>query len=239
MAESAHDRSRPRRVRRCSSFRGLYDELLNEDVTIIAPPNPLRGLTGGDGEYLKGVIGEIDGPVLLVGHSYGGSVITAAGHGRQRRRPRLHLRLRPGRRREPDRPAVQVPRAGNRPLHRPAPAAGRRPGVHARARGLPRVVLRRHPGRRRRVLRDLPAPPRRRRAHRGGADPGVAQPSGLGGARDRRPLHRPRRPPLQLRAHGRAGHRDRRRLARRHDLPPQGGRGGRHDRRAHVAAQPA
>ena len=45
----------------------------------IAPPNPLRGLTGGDGDYLKGVIGEIDGPVLLVAHSYGGSVITAAG----------------------------------------------------------------------------------------------------------------------------------------------------------------
>jgi pimeloyl-ACP methyl ester carboxylesterase len=62
-----------------SGFRGLYNELLSEDVAIIAPPNPLRGLSGGDGEYLKGVIGEIDGPVLLVGHSYGGSVITAAG----------------------------------------------------------------------------------------------------------------------------------------------------------------
>ena len=62
-----------------SGFRGLYDELLDEEVTMIAPPNPLRGLTGGDGEYLKGVIDEIDGPVLLVGHSYGGSVITAAG----------------------------------------------------------------------------------------------------------------------------------------------------------------
>lgn len=47
------------------------------ELTIIAPPNPLRGLTGGDGEYLESVIGEIDGPVLLVGHSYGGSVITA------------------------------------------------------------------------------------------------------------------------------------------------------------------
>jgi pimeloyl-ACP methyl ester carboxylesterase len=62
-----------------SSFRPLYDELLGEGVTMIAPPNPLRGLTGGDGEYLKGVIGEIEGPVLLVGHSYGGAVITAAG----------------------------------------------------------------------------------------------------------------------------------------------------------------
>src|SRR5215471_11638735 len=62
-----------------SSFRGLYDELLGEDITVIAPPNPLRGLSGGDGEYLKSVINQIDGPVLLVGHSYGGSVITAAG----------------------------------------------------------------------------------------------------------------------------------------------------------------
>jgi pimeloyl-ACP methyl ester carboxylesterase len=62
-----------------SSFRALYDELLGEDLTVIAPPNPLRGLTGGDGRYVQGVIGEIDGPVLLVGHSYGGSVITAAG----------------------------------------------------------------------------------------------------------------------------------------------------------------
>jgi pimeloyl-ACP methyl ester carboxylesterase len=62
-----------------SSFRALYDELLDEEVTMVAPPNPLRGLTGGDGDYLKGVIGGIDGPVLLVGHSYGGSVITAAG----------------------------------------------------------------------------------------------------------------------------------------------------------------
>jgi pimeloyl-ACP methyl ester carboxylesterase len=62
-----------------SSFRALYDELVGEGVTMIAPPNPLRGMTGGDGEYLRGVIGEIDGPVLLVGHSYGGAVITAAG----------------------------------------------------------------------------------------------------------------------------------------------------------------
>jgi pimeloyl-ACP methyl ester carboxylesterase len=62
-----------------SGFRGLYDELLGEDVTVVAPPNPLRGLSGGDGEYIKAVIGGIGGPVLLVGHSYGGSVITAAG----------------------------------------------------------------------------------------------------------------------------------------------------------------
>ena len=62
-----------------SSFRALYDKLLGQDLTVVAPPNPLRGLSGGDGEYTKAVIDEIDGPVLLVGHSYGGSVITASG----------------------------------------------------------------------------------------------------------------------------------------------------------------
>jgi pimeloyl-ACP methyl ester carboxylesterase len=62
-----------------SSFRGLYDELLGQGAAVVAPPNPLRGLTGGDGDYVKAVLGEIDGPVVLVGHSYGGSVITAAG----------------------------------------------------------------------------------------------------------------------------------------------------------------
>jgi pimeloyl-ACP methyl ester carboxylesterase len=62
-----------------SSFRSLYDMLLGENVTIIAPPNPLRGLTGGDGKYTRAVVDGIKGPVLLVGHSYGGSVITAAG----------------------------------------------------------------------------------------------------------------------------------------------------------------
>ena len=62
-----------------SSFRPLYDVLLDEEIRMVAPPNPLRGLTGGDGDYLRRVIDEVDGPVLLVGHSYGGSVITAAG----------------------------------------------------------------------------------------------------------------------------------------------------------------
>ena len=62
-----------------SGFRGLHDELLGEDVTVVAPPNPLRGLSGGDGAYIKAAVDEIGGPVLLAGHFYGGSVITAAG----------------------------------------------------------------------------------------------------------------------------------------------------------------
>ena len=62
-----------------SSFRALYDQLVGEGVTIVAPPNPLHGLSGGDGDYTRAVLAGIDGPVLLVSHSYGGSVITAAG----------------------------------------------------------------------------------------------------------------------------------------------------------------
>jgi pimeloyl-ACP methyl ester carboxylesterase len=62
-----------------SSWRRLYEELAGDDLMIKAPPNPLRGIGGGDAEYTKSVIAQIDGPVLLVGHSYGGAVISAAG----------------------------------------------------------------------------------------------------------------------------------------------------------------
>jgi pimeloyl-ACP methyl ester carboxylesterase len=45
---------------------------------VLAPANPLRGLAH-DAEYVASVVNLIDGPVLLVGHSYGGAVITQAG----------------------------------------------------------------------------------------------------------------------------------------------------------------
>jgi pimeloyl-ACP methyl ester carboxylesterase len=45
---------------------------------VLAPPNPLRGLAH-DAEYVAIYVSQIDGPVLLVGHSYGGAVITVAG----------------------------------------------------------------------------------------------------------------------------------------------------------------
>jgi pimeloyl-ACP methyl ester carboxylesterase len=62
-----------------SSWRLLYRELAGDGVRITAPPNPLRGIGGGDAEYTKSVVAQIEGPVLLVGHSYGGALITAAG----------------------------------------------------------------------------------------------------------------------------------------------------------------
>ena len=45
---------------------------------MLAPPNPLRGLAH-DAEYIASYVNQIDGPVLLVGHSYGGAVISVAG----------------------------------------------------------------------------------------------------------------------------------------------------------------
>jgi hypothetical protein len=33
-----------------SGFRGLYDQLFGQELRVIDPPNPLRGLTGGDGD---------------------------------------------------------------------------------------------------------------------------------------------------------------------------------------------
>ena len=44
----------------------------------MAPPNPLRGLAH-DAENIASFVNQIDGPVLLVGHSYGGAVISVAG----------------------------------------------------------------------------------------------------------------------------------------------------------------
>ncbi|MBZ5738879.1 alpha/beta hydrolase [Nocardioides mangrovi] len=47
---------------------------------VIAPADPLRGLTA-DADYIRSVLATIDGPVVLVGHSYGGAVITNAARG--------------------------------------------------------------------------------------------------------------------------------------------------------------
>jgi pimeloyl-ACP methyl ester carboxylesterase len=61
-----------------SSWRGVFGALNSDGRMVIAPPNPLRGLEG-DADYLSAIVDSVDGPVLLVGHSYGGAVITIAG----------------------------------------------------------------------------------------------------------------------------------------------------------------
>jgi pimeloyl-ACP methyl ester carboxylesterase len=61
-----------------SSWRPVYDLLDGDGYTVIAAANPLRGVAS-DASHLEAVIDQIDGPVVLVGHSYAGMVITVAG----------------------------------------------------------------------------------------------------------------------------------------------------------------
>ncbi len=60
-----------------SSWRPVFDRL-SARHTVIAVANPLRGVAA-DAAHLSAVIDQIDGPIVLVGHSYAGSVITVAG----------------------------------------------------------------------------------------------------------------------------------------------------------------
>ena len=60
-----------------SSWSGVVERLLPQGHHVIAPANPLRGLTP-DSAYIGSVLNQIEGPVLLVGHSYGGAVNTNA-----------------------------------------------------------------------------------------------------------------------------------------------------------------
>ena len=60
-----------------SSWNGVIERLQQQGYTCIASANPLRGVTA-DSAYTASLLNQIDGPVLLVGHSYGGAVITNA-----------------------------------------------------------------------------------------------------------------------------------------------------------------
>jgi pimeloyl-ACP methyl ester carboxylesterase len=61
-----------------SSWRPVFEHLDGDEYTILAAAIPLRGVAS-DAAYLGAVIDQLDGPVVLVGHSYSGCVITVAG----------------------------------------------------------------------------------------------------------------------------------------------------------------
>ncbi|MFF0434338.1 alpha/beta fold hydrolase [Streptomyces sp. NPDC004327] len=63
-----------------SSWSGTIRRLQHAGYPVLAPANPLRGLAA-DTAYLRGVLASVDGPVVLVGHSYGGAVISGAAAG--------------------------------------------------------------------------------------------------------------------------------------------------------------
>ena len=60
-----------------SGWAGVMSLLQAEGIAVVAPANPLRGVSS-DAAYIASVVSQIPGPVLLVGHSYGGVVITNA-----------------------------------------------------------------------------------------------------------------------------------------------------------------
>ncbi len=63
-----------------SSWNEVVERLHRKGHTVVAPANPLRGIAA-DTAYLRSVLAQIEGPVLLVGHSYGGAVISNAATG--------------------------------------------------------------------------------------------------------------------------------------------------------------
>lgn len=66
-----------------ASWNGVIAILLQEGYPAIAAANPLRGVAT-DAEYLRAVLSDVTGDIVLVGHSYGGTVITNAATGDDR-----------------------------------------------------------------------------------------------------------------------------------------------------------
>jgi pimeloyl-ACP methyl ester carboxylesterase len=60
-----------------SGFGAVTGRLQQRGYTVISPANPLRG-PASDAAYLAGVLKQIQGPIVLVAHSYGGAVISIA-----------------------------------------------------------------------------------------------------------------------------------------------------------------
>jgi len=60
-----------------SGFAGIIRELSSSGYEVLAPPNPLRGVAS-DAAAVRAAASAVEGSIVLVGHSYGGAVITQA-----------------------------------------------------------------------------------------------------------------------------------------------------------------
>ncbi|APO72293.1 alpha/beta hydrolase family protein (plasmid) [Rhizobium gallicum] len=63
-----------------SSWNGVIQILEKDGYPVVAAANPLRSVSS-DAAYVSNVVSSIEGPVVLVGHSYGGQVISNAARG--------------------------------------------------------------------------------------------------------------------------------------------------------------
>ncbi|MEV7403443.1 alpha/beta fold hydrolase [Streptomyces sp. NPDC091267] len=73
-----------------SSWNGVAERLQSRGYAVVAPANPLRGLAG-DAASTAEVLKRIAGPVVLVGHDYGGAVISAAAAGNAQVRSLVYI----------------------------------------------------------------------------------------------------------------------------------------------------
>jgi pimeloyl-ACP methyl ester carboxylesterase len=65
-----------------ASWNDLIRRLQDQGYTAIAAANPLRSVAG-DAESVASIFEAVEGPIVLVGHSYGGSVISSAARDNQ------------------------------------------------------------------------------------------------------------------------------------------------------------
>ena len=83
MSENPQDGSRPTVVlahgafAESASWNGVIGRLQDQGYTVIAAANPLRSVAS-DAESVASIFEAVEGPIVAVGHSYGGTVITNA-----------------------------------------------------------------------------------------------------------------------------------------------------------------
>jgi pimeloyl-ACP methyl ester carboxylesterase len=63
-----------------SSWNGAIKLLERDGYPVVAVANPLRGVRS-DAQYVSDILAGVNAPVVLVGHSYGGNVISSAANG--------------------------------------------------------------------------------------------------------------------------------------------------------------
>jgi len=73
-----------------ASWDGVSQKLIKDGYKVIGAANPLRSVKA-DGAYVSNIVKNIQGPVVLVGHSYGGMVINAAAAGNDNVKALVHV----------------------------------------------------------------------------------------------------------------------------------------------------